>query len=397
MLHGSPAVDIFGGLKLASGGELGMGVGEEEWGSGEREVLEDYARRTDGLVDLIVSRFGEPSAAQQLDPKILTSSNKLTNTAPELEPWMGSGRYPGAADGVVFSGVGVITRASLKHLSQWIEWIYGYGEYTYGVKDNPSSDRRKRRRKNPKEATLAHDPASVRKPPAKDSIQMPANTKNRKEAHNTDHEAELPPGIPPPIVSAVEPSLDKASSTVDSTEGVETNETIKASLGDPETWVKYLTLGYGSTWGGKKPQASRQVSQKYADSENDDARSQRGEMSMRHVDPEPDVDNAEERLKTQIFQENIGYFIVGLKGDMENDEDDNDADDAGEGDWNSRILLRTLHVEIAKDYLPPTPGETETHPSYQDELKDTSSAERKNMRLRVIVYVVSFSLQFNGC
>ena len=118
---------------------------------------------------------------------------------------------------------------------------------------------------------------------------------------------------------------------------------------------------------------------------------------MRYVDPEPDVDNAEERLKTQIFQENIGYFIVGLKGDMENDEDDNDADDAGEGDWNSRILLRTLHVEIAKDYLLPTPGETETHPSYQDELKDTSSAERKSMRLRVVVYVVRSSLQFNGC
>jgi hypothetical protein len=41
LLHGNPAVDIFGGLKLAAGGELGYGVGEEDWGSGDREVLED--------------------------------------------------------------------------------------------------------------------------------------------------------------------------------------------------------------------------------------------------------------------------------------------------------------------------------------------------------------------
>ena len=52
-------MDIYGGIKLAAGGELGMGVGEEEWGSGEREVLEHFQSRTEGLVDLMVSRFGD--------------------------------------------------------------------------------------------------------------------------------------------------------------------------------------------------------------------------------------------------------------------------------------------------------------------------------------------------
>jgi hypothetical protein len=42
MLHGNPAVSVYGGIKLAGSGELGMGVGEEDRGSGEREVLEGF-------------------------------------------------------------------------------------------------------------------------------------------------------------------------------------------------------------------------------------------------------------------------------------------------------------------------------------------------------------------
>ncbi|MBE3042302.1 DUF1712 domain-containing protein, partial [Candidatus Bathyarchaeota archaeon] len=39
-LHGNPARSVFGGINVAASGELGVGVGEEERGSGEREVLE---------------------------------------------------------------------------------------------------------------------------------------------------------------------------------------------------------------------------------------------------------------------------------------------------------------------------------------------------------------------
>jgi len=55
MLHGNPVVSVFGGIKLAASGELGMGVGEEDRGSGEREVLEGFVGRIEGLVDLVVS------------------------------------------------------------------------------------------------------------------------------------------------------------------------------------------------------------------------------------------------------------------------------------------------------------------------------------------------------
>ena len=58
MLHGNPATSVFAGIKIAACGELGIGVGEEERGSGEREVLEGFVERTEGLVDLVVSKFG---------------------------------------------------------------------------------------------------------------------------------------------------------------------------------------------------------------------------------------------------------------------------------------------------------------------------------------------------
>ena len=129
LLHGNPAVDIFNGVKLASGGELGYGVGEEDCGSGEREVLEDLTRRTEGLVDIVVSRFGET----------LPSEEDKSASEAEAVPWMGSGKQPIASDGVIFDGVGTLQRQSLRSVSLWMQQIYTYGEYAYGVRDNPSA------------------------------------------------------------------------------------------------------------------------------------------------------------------------------------------------------------------------------------------------------------------
>ncbi|PHH68168.1 hypothetical protein CDD83_6216 [Cordyceps sp. RAO-2017] len=53
MLHGNPTRDVFGGINIAASGELGVGVGEEDRGSGEREVLEGLVGRIEGLVDLV--------------------------------------------------------------------------------------------------------------------------------------------------------------------------------------------------------------------------------------------------------------------------------------------------------------------------------------------------------
>ena len=92
LLHGNPAVEIFNGLKLAAGGELGIGEGEEEWGSGEREILEGFIERTGGLVDLVVSRFGDGTPSSPT-PSIRSSSARPCPK--EIDPdWLVSGRYP---------------------------------------------------------------------------------------------------------------------------------------------------------------------------------------------------------------------------------------------------------------------------------------------------------------
>lgn len=367
LLHGSPAVDIFGGLKLAAGGELGIGVGEEEWGSGEREVLEDFARRTDGLVDIVVSRFGEPSSLQ--NPKS-TEGLKAPNDTSEPEPWMGSGKHANSSDGVVFSGTGALSRRSLRDLSHWIEDIYTLGEYAYGVKDNPTADRRKRRRRNLKPSP------SGRSSPERKGAEAAAKTAVRSSSP-------LPPGIPPPIVTAVESSLDKASAAVEeSSKRAEPNksEPLMASLADTETWMKYLTLGYGTAWGGKRSQSGEQNQSP----ETEPPRDPSPEVAMRYIEPEPDIDRVEEKLKRQVQSENAGYFIVGLKGDME-DEDIDDENE--EGLWNNRIFLRTVHVDLVNK-VPETPATGDEVPFFEKELSSKSSTTGKLSRLRPVVYIV---------
>lgn len=199
------------------GGELGIGVGEEEWGSGEREVLEDYVSRTNGLADLVVSRFGDaPSQPPTLTAKGTPSGKE------QAEPriWLGSDQTPRPSDGVIFSGVGAISRGSLASISHWMEWIYRYGEAAYGVDENPSSGRsRKQRRARQKEVA-----ATLSRPIALKKIEPKAEAQSGRTS----------PGIPPPLVVGTPP-----------TTGDQTTEESGISA---ETVIKYLTLGYGSTW-----------------------------------------------------------------------------------------------------------------------------------------------------
>ncbi|KAF1849589.1 uncharacterized protein K460DRAFT_324010 [Cucurbitaria berberidis CBS 394.84] len=380
LLHGSPAVDIYGGMKLAAGGELGMGVGEEEWGSSERDVLEDFSRRTEGLVDIMVSRFGEASPLQQakssVDPKTLDVA--------EVNPWLGSGKNVHAADGVVFSGLGVISRKSLRDLSHWVESIYSHGEYAYGVKENPTADRRKRRRRNPNPET---EVSALRAPDATPD----ATPQDRPQLAPSQSGSGLPPGIPPPIVKAAESSLDRASAAVetanarDGNSSKEDSKPMLASLGDTEMWMKYMTLGYGTAWGGKRTMEETQPAV-----EQPTPRRTPSPQAMRYVEPAPDVDLAEEKRRLQIQQENDGYFVIGSKGDMLDVGVDDEND---HGSWNNRIALRTIHVEVDRpegssmgSLLAPSLDSDQT-PSYERSLGVKHRTTSKLFRLQPIVYV----------
>ncbi|KAK6420838.1 hypothetical protein LTR95_016895, partial [Oleoguttula sp. CCFEE 5521] len=220
LLHGNPAVDVLGGLKLASGGELGFGVGEEEWGSGERDVLEDVVHRTEGLVDMLVARYGEPVAS--------TKRQASTYERAEALPWLGSGDAPTASDGVFFSGVGAVDRPSLRNIAYWMQHVYTHGEYAYGVHDNPSRERRKTRRRPVSttngDSSTAKENASAK--PTKDVQPAGAETAKPRLSPDVDRDSVASrdrttaksgappadrPGIPPPIVSAAEQALQKAT------------------------------------------------------------------------------------------------------------------------------------------------------------------------------------------
>lgn len=401
LLHGSPATDIFTGIKLSSGGELGMGVGEEEWGSGEREVLEDIARRTEGLVDLVVSRFGEPAPK----PGDASLSEK------EALPWMGCGDYPLASDGVIFGGINGVTKPSLRNVSLWMRQIYTYGEHAYGIRDHPSRERRKYKRRKP--ALPTPEPAS---PPQKVAPKAPSTTEARDfypEQPVGNYNSPTPepagyPGIPPPIVTAVENSLDKAtkeagSNDAQTRQGKE--EDTSTTLGIPDQYMKYLTFGLSTL---AKPQTRPQGPQRTSTSNSKTITAQRQAASklpkqdevdeteddtpaMTQVDPQPDGDQLQHKIAVQKRMEEKGHFVIGLKGDLDLVPDDGSAENLEPEDDEPaglRNVLRTVHAQLV--CRPPQRDEDEED-SLSKKLADAGMPTEEtegdsSERLRVLVY-----------
>lgn len=346
-----------------------MGVGEEEWGSGEREVLEDFARRTEGLIDLTVSRFGEPSKAQTTtEKKGFFGSRK--DSVRSTDVWMGAGSHAQVGDGLVFSGTGALSRASLRDVSHWTQNIYAYGEHAYGVHDHPSNDRRKRKRHRPSPPRAAsyETTKKIGKQPMKSSAP-------------TSPRAENPPGIPPPIISAVERSLERATSSL-SVKKMPKNGKMRRPSASPDSsegWTRYLTLGYGSKWGPSTGTQPFKREDSLTLTEGTDAESEHG---LRQLEPEPDVDPEaalEERLRTQVRLEDNGHFLIGLTGEL---TEEGELEGEDEDEWNQRTMLRTLHVEIVKDIAS---DPLETPESKRSSLSPFDTP--KLSRLRVVVYV----------
>ncbi|TKA75790.1 hypothetical protein B0A49_03297 [Cryomyces minteri] len=426
-MHGNPAADIFGGLKLAAGGELGFGVGEEDWGSGEREVLEDVTGRTEGLVDIVVSRFGELPEQQAADVKSTVSKNPSSLHDAENELWMGNGRHPGAADGVIFSGVGNISRSSLRDLSDWMALIYTQGDHAYGVADNPNRDRRKRRRRSPpdtcqappntrtdSETTMKGD-VNYRPPPnakvntnakeADGGAERGTGQLTRRAKDPTNSPATSHPDIPAPIVSAAEKCLNTAISSADAAQRIETYDTVgsKSSYVDPEVWAKYLTLGaYGSSWMGWGKKEPRERPSAFRQESNDSAKAvkpeDRGsppiEPSMKHIEPQPEGASEEAKLAQQRHLETSGHFVIGLKGDLTLENSDEDMDTYSSGgcfeSGGSRTLLRTLYVETAdgrRTNYEEDDGERGAISRETLTPSDSVSSGPKYQRMRVLVYV----------
>lgn len=338
MLHGNPATNVFGGIKIAACGELGVGVGEEDRGSGEREVLEGFVGRVEGLIDLIVSKFGpsEPDTDEvsKKDPKFIEDS------APK---WLGTGEEPGAEDGAVFLGVGTLSRKSLRDLTCWMEDLYTWGEDAYGVKDSPASIRQARRSKKA----------------------LKENDKNDPKRHSIQHQ-----------------TINEAGTVLPK------NDEDSTDAGGVNRFMSYLKMGYGTHWTLGNSGGSEVTAQDVESvSKNNSNDSRRPSKAL-------SVDSGHYLIGL------LGD--VEETGNSEHDESREQSDCPFEDvEYNSRVLVRTLTVElenakrpeaeIARDFgskhheIKTVEGGRQNS---ADQVPQFDSQDRnKTQKVRVVVYV----------
>ncbi|KAK3402802.1 hypothetical protein B0T20DRAFT_7882 [Sordaria brevicollis] len=346
LLHGNPACNIYGGIKIAASGELGVGVGEEDRGSGEREVLEGMVERIEGLEDLVVARFGEPGEEGK-DPT----------------EWLGTGAEPGADDGAIFLGTGALSRQSLRSVLWWMEDMYTWGENAYGVIESPTATRlASRRQHRQKESRTKIAPlgevmspgikvSDLRLPPPKPKLTPPATEpeqQNKTLSATASDSDGRPSGPPRPVTSLHPPNKGKgqASPTRSGTPASPTITTTDENGGVGHLF-SYLKMGYGTHWslgmGGSSQPAENKQKEKIEDQKP----------------KKPPKDN---------------QFLIGLMGDLEGTpatSPDGDPIDPFEEDSNSRLLLRTLTVEIESE------GENRRASQFQQDFgsHDTELAE----------------------
>ncbi|KPI38747.1 uncharacterized protein AB675_5893 [Cyphellophora attinorum] len=381
LLHGNPIVDVYNGTKLAGGGELGIGVGEEEWGSGEREVLEDFVHRTEGLKDLIVGRYGDAAPAVDLPEK----------TAQDPTPWLGTGNEPLAADGLVFSGIGALSRRSLATVSQWMEAISTDGDNAYGVGDNPSSRPRARRKKQRTDARL-HG-----RQPLHEGVLSPKYRHSRDKSPDsgkaTRNGSSAPPRIPPPVTGIVERALADATRSAEESDKSPRAAEHSGSYFDSDKMVSYLKLGYGSSWTlnpkGFSAGQNEESNAKQPDTcevSVKDTVPETPQEELNQIDPVPEMSDNDEHAAAPFVQRvehSIGRFLIGLPGDLENAEFEAEATDEPGHETaidaardSSRIFMRTVTVQL--DHRHRSQRRNSTSPIRSSESHD---------KLRVIVYV----------
>lgn len=360
MLHGNPAVNVFGGIKLASSGELGMGVGEEDRGSGEREVLEGFVGRVDGLVDLVVSKFGgsetdpeEEKGSKESDSKALISPK---------QPWLGTGAEPTSDDGAVFLGVGALSRKSLRDITHWMEDLYSWGSRAYGVRDNPTATRKLRKKREKQKPETGKPPSPSKAPegsPPHAILQLRPAVKRRSIDEHTINATDpqtavsLSQEIPDPHgkrrSKEKRPSLQRGRSSQSSTHSI-TNTGGKI--------VSYLKLGYGTHWslGGNANKAladhgSKTIKQDVQSLDQLTDGTTQANKSIKAIEPSYD-DGSDSSPVTH--DDSVGHYLIGLMGDIEKDEinaepDDMTTDEGMEQGGNFRMLLRTVTLELERE------------------------------------------------
>lgn len=352
-MHGNPANRVYGGIKIAACGELGMGVGEEERGSGEREVLEGFVGRIDGLVDVVVSKFG--GAESDIEAESVSNRKDQHRTKP-TGPWLGSGNEPASEDGVIFLGTGALSRKSLRDVSHWMEDLYRWGHHAYGVVNNPTSNRRTQRVKQRSVATKEGLSPDVKRKSHQvyglsfrdkyPQHQSPLGQDSMKAIPPTPVDDEGEVHHDPPKSKHQRPPVQSGPSSYTSAD----SESTKSNK-----FVNYLKLGYGIHWSLGGASTKDEVRDDHAVNASSPAQD-----DSLHTDAiSRSLAGLDGTFETSMYprDDSVGHYLIGLMGDIEDEEEDTiDANPESTLDesmhtngCNARLQLRTLTVELERE------------------------------------------------
>lgn len=365
MLHGNPAVAVYGGIKLAASGELGIGVGEEERGSGEREVLEGFVGRVDGLVDLVVSRFGDASKGAK--------GKQLQSHSGQRQPWLGTGAEPHAEDGAVFLGVGALSRKSLRDITHWMEDVYSWGPRAYGVMDNPTSTRQQHRkvRKRPTKAseisassTITNASVEAERPPLPDlaSNSTIRTSKVTKAQSRRQSKADLKKAAQQPLTEVAPlptptPGSEATPTQESPSEGMPRRPTYRRAHSSNSShhstsskkggkFADYFKLGYGTHWSLTGHPTRKDPLSPVAPSPDQVPEFQIPKPLVQHQVSSDSPDGFDKPYYPT--DDSVGHYLVGLLGDIEAEgPSTSSADESGDGSG-ARVVVRTVTVELER-------------------------------------------------
>ncbi|KAL8392660.1 hypothetical protein RB595_002744 [Gaeumannomyces hyphopodioides] len=337
MLHGNPIINIFGGIKVAASGELGIGVGEEERGSGEREVLEGLAGRIEGLVDLVVSKFGDydPENSAETEPAAAAAAAAAaaSKTDPTQPPdkWLGTGAEPAAEDGAIFLGTGALSRHSLRDLTHWMEDIYSFGENAYGVRESATSTRRIRTRRKSTAHKQALEPVMLPPPPV---TELARRAKQASPTRKPSSKPQERAGPSPP-----------AAGSAGATPQGEPDSTGMAK------YVDYLKMGYGKYWS---------IGSTTSPEPTEEPATGTVGGSSTLASPDTAASGTPTPKQPPSQDESSGHYLIGLMGNVQGAAETSDDDSVATEDLehNSRTLLRTVTVELDSPELERSESQT---------------------------------------
>ncbi|KAG5937239.1 hypothetical protein E4U53_000044 [Claviceps sorghi] len=405
VLHGNPARNIFGGINVAVSGELGIGVGEEQRGSGEREVLEGLVGRIEGLVDLVVSKFGAHSGADADADADADAKGYREQQAGSTRPWLGMGKEPAAEDGAIFLGVGALSRKSVRDVTHWMEDLYQWGEHAYGVIESPTSTRGARARARRENKSVDEMPSATPTSKKEPGDQAKKPNQGLSEDKAAEHPEEQQPGAAQvgqdlePLATAAQAG---ASTHAEAPTAADPADAAEAQDGTLDKMLSYMKLGYGSYWTipGKSHTRTKSLSSPATTTATTTSTTTSG-PSRETASPLP---NPRPHLPQRTTSETQGHYLIGFRGAVEDDTcgfgSGSDSSGSASSDPNVRTVVRTINVELENKPATPAdatfvrdfehPGSALTQSQVAGNMLPgyySSHDLNKSEKLRVVVYV----------